>query len=174
MERSAFEQSECAGYSRWTQIVTSVVAATLLGMALSPSLLLIHGHWVGSFAVVAFFSKLCHQRPDRSFFLFGTQTAVCIRCLGVYGGTVIGSLLRWKQGIAIRTVGGALALNGLDVAIESLHLHGNLPLLRLLIGASLGVAVGALLSTDYSTKYCRSITLPANSQALSGKQPSPR
>jgi hypothetical protein len=65
-------------------------------------------------------------------------------------------------------------LNGLDVAIESLHLHGNLPLLRLLIGASLGVAVGALLSTDYSTKYCRSITLPANSQALSGKQPSPR
>jgi uncharacterized membrane protein len=29
---------------------------------------------------------ICHQRPERSFFVFGRQVAVCARCSGLYLG----------------------------------------------------------------------------------------
>src|SRR5437867_4112806 len=29
-------------------------------------------------------SLLCHQRPERSFFLWGSQMPVCARCMGIY------------------------------------------------------------------------------------------
>ncbi|MDA3836674.1 MAG: DUF2085 domain-containing protein [Nanoarchaeota archaeon] len=31
-----------------------------------------------------FIRKLCHQRPDRSFYLFGRKMLVCSRCFGIY------------------------------------------------------------------------------------------
>ncbi len=36
-------------------------------------------------------SYICHQRPERSFWLEGSQLPVCARCLGVYAGAVVGS-----------------------------------------------------------------------------------
>lgn len=33
-----------------------------------------------------FFSKVCHQRPERSFHWLGQQLPVCHRCLGIYVG----------------------------------------------------------------------------------------
>ena len=39
-----------------------------------------------------FFSYICHQIPDRSFYLFGEQFGVCSRCFGVYAGILIGVL----------------------------------------------------------------------------------
>lgn len=35
-------------------------------------------------------SSICHQRPDRSFWLDGLQLPVCARCLGIYGGAALG------------------------------------------------------------------------------------
>ena len=32
---------------------------------------------------------ICHQRPERSFFINGLQMAVCARCTGVYVGAAI-------------------------------------------------------------------------------------
>jgi hypothetical protein len=41
-------------------------------------------------------SLICHQRPERSFSLFGAQLPVCARCTGIYAGAalmaIIGSL----------------------------------------------------------------------------------
>jgi len=34
-------------------------------------------------------SLLCHQRPERSFFLWGSQMPVCARCLGIYAGAAL-------------------------------------------------------------------------------------
>jgi len=98
-------------------------------------------------AIFAFFRKLCHQRPERSFLLFGAPTAVCVRCLGIYAGAAFGGLLRLNQRTALRRLGAALALNGIDAAAESLRLHGNMPLVRLFLGLLLGWAVGALLGS---------------------------
>ena len=38
-------------------------------------------------------SVICHQRPDRSFRLWGVQMPVCARCSGLYLGAVVGALL---------------------------------------------------------------------------------
>src|SRR3954464_9533095 len=38
-------------------------------------------------------SQICHQRPERSFHLFASQLPVCGRCLGIYAGAALGSML---------------------------------------------------------------------------------
>ncbi len=40
-----------------------------------------------------FFSKICHQMPERSFFIFGKQFAVCSRCSGLYFGFLFGTII---------------------------------------------------------------------------------
>jgi uncharacterized membrane protein len=35
-------------------------------------------------------SLLCHQRPERSFYLWGVQFPVCARCAGIYTGAALG------------------------------------------------------------------------------------
>jgi uncharacterized membrane protein len=129
-----------------TVTVTTSIALTLFVAGLAAPLLASHGAPIAELALSAFFSKLCHQRPDRVLYLFGAPTAVCVRCLGIYAGAAIGGLFRVSHSFARRSLGAALALNILDVAAEKLGLHGNMPLLRLLIGATLGVAVGAMFS----------------------------
>ncbi len=37
-------------------------------------------------------SVICHQRPERSFHLFGAQLAVCARCAGIYAGAAVSAL----------------------------------------------------------------------------------
>ncbi|AXC11421.1 hypothetical protein ACPOL_2091 [Acidisarcina polymorpha] len=131
--------------ARW---VIFFAASALVALAIAAAWPWAGGTGVLRLAIFAFFSKLCHQHADRSFSFFGARMAVCVRCLGIYSGTAVGSLLRLKYGVAIRALAWGLAANCADVAAESLGLHGNLPLPRLLIGAGFGVAVGAMLSAE--------------------------
>ena len=39
-------------------------------------------------------SLVCHQRPERSFHLWGAQFPVCARCAGIYFGAATAVLLR--------------------------------------------------------------------------------
>jgi uncharacterized membrane protein len=43
--------------------------------------------------IYAVFSPVCHQIPERSFFLLGFPMAVCTRCLGIYTGCFLGMIL---------------------------------------------------------------------------------
>ena len=43
-------------------------------------------------------SVICHQRPDRSFRLWGVQMPVCARCAGLYLGAMVGALLADRGG----------------------------------------------------------------------------
>ncbi len=47
---------------------------------------------VASAAIYAAGSLVCHQRPERSFHRDGAQLPVCARCLGLYGGGLVGVL----------------------------------------------------------------------------------
>jgi uncharacterized membrane protein len=75
----------------------------------------------------------------------GSPAAVCVRCLGIYCGAVLASLLGMGKARATRLLAIALLLNLLDVATAALHWHGNLPLPRFLLGVLLGVGAGAVL-----------------------------
>jgi uncharacterized membrane protein len=45
------------------------------------------------FAVYLVGSVVCHQRPERSFYLWAHQMPVCARCTGIYGGAAFTALL---------------------------------------------------------------------------------
>jgi uncharacterized membrane protein len=47
-------------------------------------------------------SRICHQRPERSFHLLAVQLPVCARCAGIYGGAAVGLLLTLSASIRQR------------------------------------------------------------------------
>lgn len=47
-------------------------------------------------------SLLCHQIPERSFYVAGFQLPVCARCLGLYAGGALGSTAVVVAGRAFR------------------------------------------------------------------------
>src|SRR3954451_6539784 len=73
-----------------------VSAATVLGLV---SLILVApiaaagGHNGLAFAIYRSFGTLCHQIPERSYFIDGHKLAVCARCTGIYAGFTFTLLL---------------------------------------------------------------------------------
>jgi uncharacterized membrane protein len=49
--------------------------------------------YVLSFGTYLVGSLLCHQRPERSFFLWGSQMPVCARCTGIYFGAAFAAIV---------------------------------------------------------------------------------
>jgi hypothetical protein len=45
---------------------------------------------------------ICHQRPERSFHLLGTQLPVCARCMGIYVGAAVMACLMSLRTAAAR------------------------------------------------------------------------
>lgn len=43
--------------------------------------------------IYLFFSKVCHQDPERSFHLYENKFGVCSRCTGIYAGFLAGTIL---------------------------------------------------------------------------------
>jgi len=43
---------------------------------------------------------ICHQRPERSFFIDGQQVAVCARCTGLYAGAAVAAPLALLAAVA--------------------------------------------------------------------------
>lgn len=44
-------------------------------------------------ACYSIFKIICHQIAKRSYFVFGHQMPVCVRCFGIYCGLLLGCLL---------------------------------------------------------------------------------
>jgi len=128
------------------------LSLAILALALSPlaAPLLARNHPLFALLIRSFFSRLCHQDPARSFMVEGSPVAVCVRCLGIYCGAALASLLRVVEAPARRLLAIALLLNLLDVATAVLHLHGSLPLPRFLFGVLLGGGAGAVLLSQLS------------------------
>lgn len=70
----------------WVGLVLLAPLAATLGWGLAPWLYLA-------------FDLVCHQNPERSFFVGDHQLAVCHRCFGLYLGGLLGLLvLPWLHG----------------------------------------------------------------------------
>jgi uncharacterized membrane protein len=102
-------------------------------------------------------SVICHQRPERSFHLLGTQLPVCARCAGLYGGAAVAAMVAWCRTARARhpglfnpsRAGRALLLAAIPSAGTLLYewTTGATPgnWIRLASGAPLGAAIAWLV-----------------------------
>jgi len=105
-------------------------------------------------AIMRGFSGLCHQLPTRSLQVDGIPLAVCDRCLGIYGGVLLGVLVmplvpNWARGLQ-RNAGLAIAMALVPLAVDWLGPvvggWGNVPLSRAVTGGLFGAAAGLLVA----------------------------
>jgi len=46
-----------------------------------------------SHLIYSIYSPICHQLPERSYFIFNHKMGVCARCFGIYTGGLLGMLI---------------------------------------------------------------------------------
>lgn len=129
----------------WTLLPLTFVAAVI-----TAPYFLTHGLLAMGLALERGFAIVCHQRPERSFWIFGAGMAVCARCLGIYLGAAAGLLFRTSRRIALRLLIAAAALNLFDAMTELAGLHGNWLAIRFVFGLLLGAAATLLISSSVS------------------------
>jgi uncharacterized membrane protein len=145
---------------KWYAIVPAMFAT----VAIATPWLFSHSPPLG-FALQRGFSLVCHQNPDRSFLLFSGTIAVCTRCLGIYLGAAVGSLLRVSQRLALRCLVAAVMFNLVDWLAELSGLHGNWMLARFALGMALGIAGAMLVAASlYPRSDCASNVAPINTR----------
>jgi len=88
---------------------------------------------------------LCHQMPERSFFILGYQMAFCQRCMAIYGSVLLGGVLfplvrRWLRPLPWKLY---LVLNvplAIDGFIQLLGLRESTAFWRVLTGSLFGLS----------------------------------
>src|SRR5713226_7875970 len=59
--------------------LAAIIAAPLMGTAALP--------------IYAAFSWVCHQRPQRTWYVGALPLAVCVRCFGIYVGALVAAVM---------------------------------------------------------------------------------
>lgn len=106
------------------------------------------------------FRGLCHQDPQRSFWINGTPMAVCARCFGIYAGFFASWVLFPIAMKGIEKISGykrwllsaVVMMNILDVFGNFLELWQNTPLSRSLLGMLIGVSVVLIIGYEFTGK----------------------
>jgi uncharacterized membrane protein len=104
-------------------------------------------------------SVICHQRPERSFFLDGHQFPVCARCTGLYLSAFTGlfawvafkTASRWRPlafdpRLAMRVIAIAAIPTAVSVAMGVTGLWDGSNMTRALLAVPLGASAGAIVA----------------------------
>ena len=94
-----------------------------------------------SHGLLALFSSICHQNPDRSWALGGESLAVCIRCASIYAGFLAGLVARIRANVRFLRI--SIFLAGLEFVVA--HIWIDLEVLRAVSGLLLGMAASGLV-----------------------------
>ncbi len=126
-----------------------LVFGSLLFLTLIAGAPLLRADNHGTVAAIIYgaFSKICHQRPERSFFLAGHPLAVCSRCTGIYVGAFLGLItyplirsLRITTAPDRKWLFVAAVPMVVDIAVDLLGIWHNTHSSRLISGLILGGA----------------------------------
>ena len=103
-------------------------------------------------------SVICHQIPERSFFLAGQQLPVCARCTGLYVSGTLG-LIAWiaiklarrrpiaiDPRVALRVLAIAAVPTALSLAAGMAGLWDGSNVTRALLAVPLGGSAGAIVA----------------------------
>lgn len=74
-------------------LLVTIGALTVVSLIVSAPLFAANGHITTAENIYHSFRFLCHQLPERSFFISGHKLAVCSRCTGLYFGATLTLLL---------------------------------------------------------------------------------
>jgi uncharacterized membrane protein len=74
-------------------LIVTVGTLFVVSLILAAPLLAADGHTTAAQNIYHSFSFVCHQIPERSFFINGHKLAVCSRCTGIYFGAMLMLLL---------------------------------------------------------------------------------
>ena len=74
-------------------LASSATVVMLVSLIVVAPLAAAGGHNGLAFAIYRAFGTLCHQIPERSYFIDGHKLAVCARCTGIYAGFTFTLLL---------------------------------------------------------------------------------
>lgn len=126
-------------------LASAVTVTALVSLIVIAPLAAAGGHNGVAFTIYHAFGTLCHQIPERSYFIEGHKLAVCSRCTGVYAGFAF-TLLIYPLVRSLRNTStpprSLLILAALPLAIDfSLTFFGiweNTHTSRLLTGLLLG------------------------------------
>ena len=126
-------------------LVSAVIVTVLVALVVVAPLVAAGGHGELAQVIYRAFAVLCHQRPERSYFIDGHKLAVCSRCTGVYAGFAF-TLLLYPLIRSLRTTTtpprswlllAAVPL-GIDFSLTFFGSWENTHTSRLLTGALLG------------------------------------
>ena len=125
--------------------ISAVVVTGLVALVVVAPLAAAGGHGEWAQVIYRAFGIICHQRPDRSYFIDGHKLAVCSRCTGLYAGFAFTLLLYpLIRSLRITTTPPrswlllALVPLGIDFSLTFFGIWENTHTSRLLTGALLG------------------------------------
>lgn len=141
---------------RGLYFILMVLSALLVVFAIGPGL---YGGSFGGGKAFQYllFDLLCHQDPQRSFHVHGTQMAVCSRCFGIYLSFALGILAMMPLSILSKRIKilvkpaffTALLLNFIDVFSNAMGFWVNTLFSRFWLGVLVGLTTAFLLSNEF-------------------------
>lgn len=135
-------------------LLVMVLSSVVLIIALGGGIFAQQEHWLFQWQH-QMFSSICHQDPDRSFFINNQPMAVCSRCLGIYSSfwlcwllmPLISRIHTHKKPKML--VGIFLLVNIVDVIGNMVGVWQNTLYSRLILGILLGGGTVQLFSEDF-------------------------
>lgn len=129
----------------WLFFVNSFLFVYVAQLFLAPALAAT-GHRGLAQPIYGFDGIFCHQRPDRSFYVFGQKMACCQRCFAIYGSMFLLGLLfvTLRDRIATpswRAVGLLATPVAVDGGTQLVGWHQSNVALRLITGAIFAAGV---------------------------------
>jgi uncharacterized membrane protein len=123
----------------WLFFVNSFLFVYVAQLFLAPALVAA-GHRSVARPIYGFDGLFCHQRPDRSFYVFGQKMACCQRCAAIYGSMFLLGVLfvALRDRITVpswRAVGLLATPVVVDGGAQMVGLHESNVALRLITGA---------------------------------------
>ena len=160
-------------------LVVALLALLFIAIVAGAPIAIANGYEAIGNTIYLNFRHLCHQIPERSFFISGHPFAVCARCTGIYAGFAAATLaypifksLRQTTAPARKWLFIAAAPLAIDWAVEFFGLLENTHTSRFLTGALLGATavfyvipglIDLSLRKRGSSKPARQIPVPASS-----------
>ena len=161
----------------WASV--SILALFFIAVVAGAPLAIANGYEAIGNTIYLNLRYLCHQIPERSFFLDGHPFAVCARCTGIYAGFTAATLaypifrsLRQTAAPARKWLFIAATPLAIDWAVEFFGIWQNTHTSRFLTGALLGAAavfyvmpglMDLSLRKWRSSKPARQIPVPVSS-----------